>query len=70
MATYQQIQNDVRARHGISVKTCWIAHVRELNGLPTRIVHNRLLPGVREIPCPVSMHAIIEESFRRFGMIK
>lgn len=69
MATYRQIQNDIRARYGTVVKTCWIAHVKELNGLPRRTASNRRSRNVREVLCPVSMRPAIEESFRRFGMI-
>ena len=34
MPTYRDIQEDVKKLHGRTVKTCWIAHVKELNGLP------------------------------------
>lgn len=70
MATYRQIQNDIRVRHGRVVKTCWIAHVKELNGLSPRTAPNRRSPNVREEPCPASVRRIIEQSMRRFGMIK
>ena len=33
MATYRQIQEYVKQEYGCTVKTCWIAHVKELNGL-------------------------------------
>jgi hypothetical protein len=36
MAIYRQIQESVRTRFGQVVKTCWIAHVKELNGLPRK----------------------------------
>lgn len=36
MATYREIQDDIRSKEGLVVKTCWIAHVKELNGLGTR----------------------------------
>jgi hypothetical protein len=36
MATYKDIQKYVKQRFGFEPKTCWIAHVKELNGLPTR----------------------------------
>lgn len=33
MATYKQIQDDIRSTHKVVVKSCWIAHVKELNDL-------------------------------------
>ncbi len=70
MATYSQIQEDIRIRHSLSVKTCWIAHVKELNGLPLRPAANRIRPDARVAPCPESMRPIIEESMGRLGMIR
>jgi len=69
MATYRQIQDDVRAVTGRSVKTCWIAHVKELNGLPRRDAPNRQSPTSRVEPCPPEMRALIEASMRKFGML-
>lgn len=68
MATYKQIQDDVRSRHGRAVKTCWIAHVKELNGLNPRKAPNRI-SRARQVPCPVEFQSIIEESMRRLGML-
>jgi hypothetical protein len=36
MGTYKEIQEDIHKRYGRTVKTCWIAHVKELNGLKPR----------------------------------
>lgn len=69
MATYAQIQDDIKTRHGLSVKTCWIAHVKELNGLPVRKAHNRAAYGIRQVPCPRRYRQLIEDSMRRFGML-
>lgn len=69
MATYRQIQDDIRAHNGRSVKTCWIAHVKELNGLRPRVAHNRLSPQRRAEPCPPKWRPIIEESMRHLGML-
>jgi len=33
-ATYSEIQQYVKSKYGKVVKTCWIAHVKELSGLP------------------------------------
>jgi hypothetical protein len=69
MATYAQIQEYLRRRHGCTVKTCWIAHVKELNGLPVRVAPNRLSADRRVDPCPASKRPLIEEAMRHFGML-
>ena len=70
MATYRDIQEDVRRRYGRTVKTCWIAHVKELNGIRPRRSPNRIDPNRRMHPCPASVRLLIEESMRRLGMIE
>ncbi len=69
MATYKQIQEDIRARHNRTVKTCWIAHVKELNGLPVRVAANRYTKDQRQVPCPGELRPIIEASMKRLGML-
>jgi len=69
VATYKQIQDDIRQRHGRAVKTCWIAHVKELNGLPMRSAPNRQSPGKRVCPCPQNIRPIIEQSMRLLGAL-
>jgi len=69
MATYLQIQTDIRQRHGRTVKTCWIAHVKELNGLTLKMSPNRISPTSRKHPCPPEWRSAIEDSMRRFGML-
>lgn len=56
--TYKNIILEVRRRFGLSVKTCWIAHVKELNGLPVRRSWNR--DGARKHPCPSRCRKPIE----------
>jgi len=41
MATYDRIQEHVRKQRGCSVKTSWMAHTKELNGLQPRPTDNR-----------------------------
>ena len=67
MATYKEIQNRVRLTHGWVPQTCWIAHCKELEGLPLGRAHNR--DGERQKPCPVDKRPPILEAFRHFGMI-
>jgi hypothetical protein len=69
MATYRAIQEDIRRRHGRTVKTCWIAHVKELNGLHPRVAPNRHSKAKREVPCPPAIRPLIEASMRRLGML-
>jgi hypothetical protein len=69
MATYKQIQDYVKKRHGCTVKTCWIAHVKELNGLELRTAPNRISGDKRKNPCPASKRPLIEEAMRHYGMI-
>jgi hypothetical protein len=52
MATYKEIQDYVEKKHGCSVKTCWIAHVKELEGLPLREAPNRESEDYRTNPFP------------------
>lgn len=70
MATYREIQEYVRDKYGHCVKTCWIAHVKELNGLPLRAAHNRKSADSREVPCPDEKRPEIEDAMRHFGMIE
>ena len=67
MATYQTIQETIKRRHQRSVKTCWIAHVKELNGLAPRRAPNRIAPSRRENPCPDWARPLIEDAMRRLG---
>ncbi|OEZ55469.1 hypothetical protein [Duganella sp. HH105] len=69
MATYEQIRNDVREQNGKIVQNCWIAHVKELNGLAPKVAANRHSLNSRVKPCPDSVRPMIEASMRRFKMI-
>ncbi len=69
MATYRDIQIDIRKRHGRTIKTCWIAHVKELNGLRPRVAPNRSSIAKRQVPCPPQMRPLIEASMRRLKVL-
>lgn len=69
MATYKDIQDDVRASIGKVMKTCWIAHVKEMNGLGPKHSPNRISPTARKHPCPPKYKGAIEASMRKLGMI-
>src|ERR1700693_1432909 len=50
-ATYQEIQKWVEQHHGFQPKTCWIAHCKDLQGVPLREAANRR--GKERLdPCP------------------
>ena len=67
MATYKQIQVYVQGKYGYTPKTCWIAHAKELSGIPVRKSHNR--KGERKHPCPENKLESIQDAFRYFKMI-
>ncbi len=68
MAKYIEIENWVRGSYGWTPKTCWIAHCKELAGLPVRRAHNRQ-GGSRVVPCPENKQDAIFAAFRHFNMI-
>ena len=69
MATYKQIQDYVKNKNGFVPKSCWIAHVKEMNGLHPRVSSRRYDVNVRQVPCPPDKIKPIEEAMRHFGMI-
>ncbi|MDN4571918.1 hypothetical protein DBB29_24985 [Pandoraea cepalis] len=62
MATYKDIQFHVKQKHGIVPQSCWIAHVKELNGLSLR--STRTTERVK--PCPPQWREAIEEAMRHY----
>jgi len=70
MATYKQIRQYVTENHHRGVETCWIAHVKELNGLRPRVAPNRIDRGTRANPCSNWARPLIEEAMRHFRMIQ
>lgn len=69
MATYKEIRNYILEKEGVSVKTCWIAHVKEMCGILTRHAPNRIDADRRTNPCPANKEECIRDAFRHFGMI-
>lgn len=69
MATYKEIQSWVKNNFCFVPKSCWIAHVKELNGLNPRRSPNRQGPD-RQVPCPLERRKPIEAAMRHFGMIE
>lgn len=69
MATYKEIQRYIRQKYGFTVKTCWIAHVKEMCNLEPRVASNRFSLKVRQYPCPQEKVDAIKNAFISFGMI-
>lgn len=69
MATYNQIQQWIKSNHGFTVKTCWIAHAKEIYGLPVKQSCNRYDPDKRTNPCPAEKLVYIKKAFEHFGML-
>ncbi|MCE7886960.1 MAG: hypothetical protein DYH13_05585 [Alphaproteobacteria bacterium PRO2] len=67
-ATYKEIQNWVRQNHGFLPKTCWIAHCKELYGLPVSNAPNRQ-SDKRMVPCPPDKQGAIKAAFRNFKLL-
>ncbi|MDN3015787.1 hypothetical protein PH210_06150 [Paenibacillus sp. BSR1-1] len=69
MATYMEIQDYIKLKHGYSVKTCWIAHMKEVCGLKPKKSPNRHSPISRVHPCPLAKQNDVREAFQHFKMI-
>ena len=69
MATDGEIQRFVQGHHGFIPKAGWIAHVKEVHGIPTLRGANRARRDRKVEPCPPEKREAIEEAFRHFGMM-
>lgn len=69
MVGYRNILRSVKELYGESVRTCWVAEVKELNDLPVGQVGD-LGAEVRMNPCPERVRPMIEDAMRRLGMLK
>jgi hypothetical protein len=69
MATYGAIERWVWREYGFVIQPAWIAHVKELNGLPVRRAWNRQATG-RLVACPPDKRPAIEAALRHFGMLE
>lgn len=67
--TYKKVQEYVKEQHGFSVKSCWIAHVKELNGVSMKNAPNRHSPNARKHPCPDDKVEVLENVMKNFGLI-
>lgn len=69
MATYKEIQSYVKEKYAVSVKTCWIADMKENHGLKKRIAPNRISMDSKTNPCPDDKKEMITDAFKHFKMI-
>jgi len=69
MATYKTIQAYVKETYGFVPKSCWIAHMKEVCGIPVRQSPNRKSSDKREVPCPPDKMDAIKNAFVHFKMI-
>jgi len=69
MATYPEIRKYVKAKYGFYPQTCWIAHVKELSGIPVKPAPNRHSEDIREKPCPPEKVEAIKNALIHFNMI-
>ena len=69
MATYSQITDWIRKKHGFTAQTCWIADVKSARGLTRGQAPNRISSTVKVKPCPANRRAAIEDALRHFQMI-
>ena len=69
MATYKDIQDHVLSNYGYKPRSCWIAHMKEVCGIPVRQAPNRWSSGGRQSPCPIEKQADIRQAFEYFDML-
>ena len=69
MATDAQIRKFVQRHHGFIPKAGWIAHVKEVLGIPTLRGANRARRARDIGPCPPEKREAIEEALRHFGLM-
>ena len=67
MVTYQTIKYYIKEKHGINVKSGWIAHAKEEYGVSVKKAGNR--KGERKWPCPEKNLPLIKEAFEHFKII-
>ena len=69
MTTYKEIQRYIKRKYRLTVKTCWIAHAKEIYGLNPRVSSRRLDSNKRTNPCPDDKLQMIKDAFEYFKMI-
>ena len=69
MARDTEIQKFVQHHHGFIPKAEWIAHVKEVHGIPTLRAAKRARRKRDLEPCPPEKREAIEEALRHFEMM-
>lgn len=69
MATYKEIQGYVKEKYNVSIKTCWIADMKEHHGLNKRVAPNRINEDSKVYPCSEDKKEMITDAFKHFKMI-
>ena len=69
MATYPQITEYIKRKHGFTVNPCWISDVKDICGLPRRKTPNLKTHETRKHPCPQKKVDVIKQAFKHFDMI-
>lgn len=69
MASYREIQAYIMQQYGFVAQTCWIAHMKEVCGLPVHSAPNRADQRQRVKPCPDEKQDAIREAFLHFHML-
>ncbi len=69
MATYKEIQEEVKRLSAYKPRTCWIADVSSDHGNTQRQAPNPINPNSRKHPCPPKKRPEIEKVLRLFGMV-
>ena len=67
MPSDEQIQNWVHGHYGFVPQPAWIAHCKQLSGLP--VANVRVYQQSRFNPCPPSRQSATIEAFRHFGLL-
>ena len=68
MTSYKEIKEFVEKNHGRKIKSGWIAHAKEVYGIPVKKAGNRK-GNERLWPCPKKNLPLIKEAFEHFDMI-
>lgn len=66
MTTYKQIQDYIKTKYQVTVKTCWIAHAKEQLGLPLKPSKRSYEGKPRVYQCPEDKFPLIKEAFEYF----
>jgi hypothetical protein len=66
---YKDIQAWILKNKGYTIKSCWIAHVKEICGVPMRQATNRISKTRRAQPCPSDKIPVIKRALKHVGII-